>query len=128
MVIRLNSTFLMLQRFMQLQFVICALLFDHEWKKKRDVNISNAEWTLMDKVVKVLGVFFEATERFSSASSCISEVIPTITGLLVTLTIHDRDDNGVKDFKRKLKDSIERRLGGKETLEHYSVATLLDPR
>ena len=55
-------------------------------------------------------------------------MIPTITGLLVTLAIHDRDDNGVKDFKRQLKDSVERRLGGKETLEHYSVATLLDPR
>ena len=50
------------------------------------------------------------------------------TGLLVTLNINDRDDIGVKDFKRKLKDSLERRLGGKETLEQYSVATLLDPR
>ena len=50
-----------------------------------------------------------------------------MTGLLVTLNINDRDDIGVKDFKRKLKDSLERRLGGKETLEQYSVATLLDP-
>ena len=127
-VTRWNSTFLMLQRFLELQPVIRTLLLDQGWKKKLDVNISNTDWTLMEKVVNVLGVFFEATKRFSSASACISEVIPTVTGLLVTLNINDRDDIGVKDFKRKLKDSLERRLGGKETLEQYSVATLLDPR
>ena len=127
-VTRWNSTFLMLQRFLELQPVIRTLLLDQGWKKRLDVDISNTDWTLMEKVVNVLGVFFEATERFSSASACISEVIPTVTGLLVTLNINDRDDIGVKDFKRKLKDSLERRLGGKETLEQYSVATLLDPR
>ena len=57
----------------------------------------------MEKVVTVLAVFFEATERFSSSSACISEVIPTITGLLVTLEVHEGDDHGVKDFKKKLK-------------------------
>ena len=75
-----------------------------------------------------MGVFLEATERFSSPSACILEVIPTVTGLLVTLNVNDRDDVGVKDFKRKLKESLERRLGDKETLDQYAVATLLDPR
>ena len=51
-----------------------------------------------------------------------------MTGLLVSLNINNREDHGVKDFKRKLKDSLERRLGGKEMLERYCVATLLDPR
>ena len=127
-VTRWNSTFLMLQRFLQLQPVMRSVLLDQDWKNKLDVNISNADWSLMEKVVKVLGVFLEATERFSSPSACISEVIPTVTGLLVTLNVNDRDDVGVKDFKRKLKESLERRLGDKETLDQYAVATLLDPR
>ena len=78
--------------------------------------------------MKVLGVFYEATLRFSSSSACISEVVPTITSLLVTLSPNDRDDHGVKDFKRNLKSSLVERLGNKEVQERYSVATLLDPR
>ena len=76
----------------------------------------------------VLEVFYEATIRFSSNSACISDVIPTVTGLIVTLSSEDRDDLGVRDFKRKLKSSLVERLCDKEELERYSVATLLDPR
>ena len=97
-VTRWNSTFLMLQRFLVLQPHVRSILLDQEWQKKLDVKLTNAEWNLMEKVVKVLGVFYEATVRFSSASACISEVVPTITGLLVTLSPGDGDDLGVKDF------------------------------
>ena len=82
---RWNSSFLMLQRFLLLQPVIRDILLDQQWQKKLDVNLTNADWTLMEKVVKVLEIFFEATVRFSSSSACISEVIPTVTGLLFTL-------------------------------------------
>ena len=125
---RWNSSFLMLQRFLLLQPVIRDILLDQQWQKKLDVNLTNADWTLMEKVVKVLEIFFEATVRFSSSSACISEVIPTVTGLLFTLSSEARDDHGVKDFKRKLKASMVERLGAKEELESYSIATLLDPR
>ena len=117
----------MLQRFLLLQSVIRDILLDQHWQKKLDVNLTNADWTLMEKVVKVLEIFFEATVRFSSSSACISEVIPTVTGLLFTLSSEARDDHGVKDFKRKLKASMVERLGAKEELESYSIATLLDP-
>ena len=127
-VTRWNSTYLMLKRFLELQQVIRDILLDQEWNRKLDVTITNADWNLMEKVVTVLGVFFEATERFSSSSACISEVIPTITGLLVTLEVHEGDDHGVKDFKKKLKESVVKRLGDKETSIQYSLATLLDPR
>ena len=57
-----------------------------EWKKKLDANLTNAEWNQMEKVVTVLGVFDEATLRFSSSFACISEVVPTISSLLVALS------------------------------------------
>ena len=117
----------MLQRFILLQLVICDTLLDQHWQKKLDVRITNADWNLMEKVVKVLKVFYEATVRFSSNSACISDVIPTVTGLAVTLSSEDRYDLGVKDFKRKLKASLMERLGAKEEFEKYGVATLLDP-
>ena len=75
--------------------------------------------------MQVLGVFYEATVRFSSSAACISDVIPTVPGLLVTLK---PNDHGVVDFKRKLRQSMKDRLGQKEELERYSLATLLDPR
>ena len=127
-VTRWNSTYLMFKRFVKLQPVIRALLSDQTWQKKLDVRLTNADWALMEKVVKVLEVFYEATVRLSSNSACISDVIPTITGLLVTLNVENREDQGVKDFKRKLKAALVERLGSKEELEKYSVATLLDPR
>ena len=65
----------------------------------------------------VLKVFYEATVRLSSNSACISDVIPTVTGLIVSLSSDDRDDLGVRDFKRKLKASLTERLGAKETFE-----------
>jgi hypothetical protein len=118
----------MLRRFILLQPVIRDNLQDQHRQKKLDVNLTNADWNLMEKLVKVLEVFFEATVRFSSSSACISDVIPTVTGLLYTLSSEARDDHGVKDFKRKLKASIMERLGSKEDLERYSISTLLDPR
>ena len=128
-VTRWNSTFLMLKRFLELKPVIQAILLDQDWQKKLDVNLTNADWNLMEKVVKVLEVFYEATVRLSSSSACISDVIPTITGLLYTLSPGgDREVHGVKNFKRKLKESLTERLGAKELLEQYSIATLLDPR
>ena len=65
----------MLQRFILLQLVIRDTLLDQYWQKKLDVRITNADWNLMEKVVKVLKVFYEATVRFSSKSACISDVI-----------------------------------------------------
>ena len=75
--------------------------------------MTNADLNLMEKVVKVLEILFEATVRFSSSSACISEVIPTVTGILFTLSSEARDDHGVKDFKWKLKASMSERLGAK---------------
>ena len=118
----------MLQRFLGLHSVLRKILLEDEWKKKLDAKLTNAEWNMMEKEVKVLGVFYEATLRFSSSSACMSEVFPTITSLLVALTPSPGEDQEVVDFKSKLKRSMVYRLGGKGVIERYSVATLLDPR
>jgi hypothetical protein len=124
-VTRWNSMFVVLQP------VIRALLLDHDWQKKLDVRLTTADWTLMEKVVKALEVFYGATLKLSSSSACISDVIPIITGLLLLYKLSpggNREDQGVKDCKRKLRASLTDRLGEKELLEQFSVATLLDPR
>ena len=41
--------------------MIRDILQDQHWQKKLDVTLTDADWNLMEKVVKVLEVFFEAT-------------------------------------------------------------------
>ena len=129
----------MLERFHHLQEPVKKVLEDEEWKEKitvktgatagRYVKFTSNDWKLMEKVVKVLGPFKEATLKLSSASSCISQSIPIITSLLHTLKPSNMiTDFGVKDLKRRLRDNLNRRLEFLETSEIHSLATLLDPR
>ena len=50
----------------------------------------------MGKVVKVLEVFYEATVRLSSSSACISDVVPTVTSLIVALGPGDGEKKRVR--------------------------------
>ena len=49
---RWNSTLLMLKRFLELKPVSQAILLDQDLQKKLDVNHTNADRNLMEKVVK----------------------------------------------------------------------------
>ena len=70
---RWNSSFDMLARFFLLQEPVKKVLEDEEWKEKivlkggagagRPVKFSSNDWKLMEKVVKVLGPFKEATRK-----------------------------------------------------------------
>ena len=83
----------------------------------------------MEKVVKVLGPFKEATEKLSSASACISQSIPTITSFLHTLKpSHTNVDMGVKDLKRRLMENLLGRVEYMKDSDIHTIATLLDPR
>ena len=55
----------------------------------------------------------------------MERVLVKILEVIYKATVVDQDDNGLKDFKNKLNDSLFLRLGVKE---RYSIATLLDPR
>lgn len=136
---RWNSTLDMLERFLYLQEPVKKVLEDEEWKEKitvktggsagRHIKFSGNDWKLMEKVVKVLGPFKEATLKLSAASSCISQSIPIITSILHTLKPSNViTDFGVKDLKRRLRENLNRRLDFLERSEIHSLATLLDPR
>ena len=82
---------------------------------------------MMERVVKVLQVFFEATEKLSHNSSCISEVIPVVTILLAALDKGDHD-LGVTGMKFNLRSKLRANMGNLEDVDIYAVATLVDPR
>ena len=136
---RWNSTFDMLERFVTLQEAIKKVLEDDDWKDKilvksgnnagKVVKFSNNDWKVMERIVKVLGPFKEATLKLSAASACISQAIPTVTSLLHTLKpAHNTTDLGVRDLKRRLTENIMDRLDYIEESDIYALATILDPR
>ena len=136
---RWNSTYDMLDRFVALQEPIKKVLEMGEWKDKimvrsgnhagKPVKFNNNDWKVMERVVKLLGPFKEATIKLSAASACISQSIPTITSLLHTLKpANNTTDLGVKDLKRRLAANLIERLDYTEESDIHALATLLDPR
>jgi hypothetical protein len=86
------------------------------------------QWSLLEKLLKLLQDFYDVTEQLSHASACISEVIPVVYMLTESLDSVTSDDQGVKTFKAKPLSSVKKRMSKYETMEQYSVATLLDQR
>ena len=123
---RWNSTFDMMNRFYKLKQAVTRVLNDPKWENV-NVHMYNSDWELMDKVVKVLRVFKEATEMLSSSQASISQIIPLVTIIRESLK-RGREDQGVITLKLKLSNSLERRFGHKEFDSRYALATLLDPR
>ena len=127
---RWNSTYSMLARFLKLKESLTILLAKKEWSRKASLakaKICQEDFTLMERVVKVLQAFNEVTEQLSHNSACISEVIPVVTILLAALD-RGNDDLGVVGYKFNLRSKLREKMGHFESIDIYSLATLVDPR
>lgn len=92
-------------------------------------EFTHADVKLMEKVVRVLKPFKEATLMLSKKDASISAAIPVTTLIITSLAKENpRDDRGVLGMKRGLRDNMETRFSGLEVQFHYSAATLLDSK
>jgi hypothetical protein len=121
---RWNSTFYMLERILQLKSAIAATLLN---LPSCGIEFSAQDWNICQKLVKILGVFEEATKMLSGSDTCISSCIPIVTTIIKSLEIPS-GDNEMMEMKKALKKAMEVRFIDLESTEHYAVATLLDPR
>ena len=93
------------------------------------IELTNQDWKLIKKVIRVLKPFKEATEWLSHHDASISMVIPIVTTITVSLEEEDpEDDHGVLGMKRGLKAAMATRFDGIENKEYYAMASLLDTK
>lgn len=93
------------------------------------VILSSNEWSLMEKVLRLLQPFEEYTKLMSKNNSCISEVIPAVTVLKKFLSRDDEEKTaGVRTMRDDLSTSLEKRFQTTFVNKNYVLATIVDPR
>ena len=98
-------------------------LEDHD-----DIEFSSSEWKTIEKVIRVLEPFEEATKALSKHEAAISIAIPYVTSLIKSLEEEAQADYGVWTVRRNFREAMITRFSEMEENESYAIATLLDSR
>ena len=92
-------------------------------------TLSPNEWSLMEKVLRLLQPFEEYTKLVSKNNPCISEVIPAVTMLKKFLSRDDGEKTaGVRTMRDELSSALERRFETALINKCFVLATMIDPR
>ena len=75
-----------------------------------DVDLSNLEFALIEKVCKILTFFEQATKMMSEGDASISLSIPVVTTIMVSSNNKKGQDLGVIQLKNGLSDAMDRRF------------------
>lgn len=119
---RWNSTYYMLSRILELKSAVS--LYANE--NSEVPNFTSNQWTLIEGCLKLLAPFQDITKQISSSESVISEVIPmvfTLNKYLSSTTV-----SGLGTMKDSLEENINKRFSSIYENDHFSIATVLDPR
>ena len=88
---------------------------------KVEIEISQKEFDLCEKVANILIMFCEATKLLSKEDCSISNSIPIVTTIVTQLSSKSAADWGVKTLKSCLLDSVKTRFAEMESEKHYTV-------
>ena len=118
----------MLERMLQVKKALASVLLDYDMEdlKGPDTDFGKNDWELLEKVVKSLKPFEDATKMLSNSQACISSFIPVITSIIMNL--ESGQEHGVKTYRKNLKTSMEKRFANVEDEKVLVVSAFLDPR
>lgn len=123
---RWNSTFYMLQRFIQIRRVVHDILYNYP---SAPPMVTPQEFEDLIEVCNVLKPLEEITREWSAEKYVtLSKVIPTIHGLVDQLQNTDGNYGMAGELKNKMLGEIKQRFEQVEKVPMFAVATLLDPR
>lgn len=117
---RWNSTYLMMQRFLEQKNAIIL----YGMRKSSIKSLTPEEWDNIQEMVNLLECFYEATLDISGDKTPISIVIPLFEMLKSKLDDYESES----ELKTALQKNLNKRLKLIETKSFLGVATLLDPR
>jgi hypothetical protein len=123
---RWDSTYIMLERLWDQKSAISMVSSSANFK-----NMSRAEWSLAENVLKILKHFYEATKSFSKHSSGLSDVwalIESLKTIMKDYLTEDDADSDVTAATKEISSQISKRFGEIKNNETYILATALDPR
>ena len=92
------------------------------------VQLTSAQWDLIDSLVETLNLFDHSTLAVSSSSVSISEVIPIVNSTVSELKKPAPSGSGIITARETMLSSLKRRYRDIEVDQLCSIATLLDPR
>ncbi|XP_045778147.1 zinc finger BED domain-containing protein 4-like [Maniola jurtina] len=125
---RWNSTFAMLQRFVELENQICATVA----VLKKDLPILTLEeWTVFHELCKVLKPFDEATKAMSGEDYMTASTIIVMTRCLkesCDQLLLEGFTVTTNNIITVLRTGLDKRFEGVERSGTFSICTLLDPR
>ena len=102
-----NSTVYILQRVLRLRAALVPAIANCP---DLDVDLSNLEFALIEKVCKILTFFEQATKMMSEGDASISLSIPVVTTIMVSSNNKKGQDLGVIQLKNGLSDAMDRRF------------------
>uniref|UniRef100_H3B013 HAT C-terminal dimerisation domain-containing protein n=1 Tax=Latimeria chalumnae TaxID=7897 RepID=H3B013_LATCH len=120
---RWNTCLYMLERLGEQQWAIMLYSSEHDFGH----NLTARQWQLLEKIIRILQPFEEATRLCSADSASISLVIPTIKMLTMSLNSTE-NDSGVETMKETLLHEMDQCFSYYVKNPIYSMATRLDPR
>ena len=121
---RWNSTYYMLERILYLKSATATTLLI---RPSSGIEFTVQDWNLCEKLVNILAIFEEATKLLSGKDACISAYIPIVTTILKSFKVSS-DEKEVIGMKNALKKAMGARFYDIETIDHFAIETLLDPK
>ncbi|CAB3249482.1 unnamed protein product [Arctia plantaginis] len=125
---RWNSTYYMLQRFLELRSVINDILFRHP---RAPAMLSASDISTVSSVIVVLRPLEAATKEISGDKYCTSsKIIPLVRSMLSKITSAVIEDPVAKEVHKLTRsiNEINKRMGSIEHVSALAIASILDPR
>ena len=128
---RWNTTYDMLERYLEQQASIYSALMDKDVRKSvKDIAVlTDSEVKLAEDLTKILKPLKNVTTLMSTETSpSVSMIIPLQKMILKSMTPSEEDSATIKDAKAAITKNLKDRYGDPDLQDYLHRSTALDPR